>query len=211
MVHAQTAALGPQFLVTWQAAGSYVPPGYPDKALPNQISQISASVELISNGHLADLSGQTIYWYENDILIGGGQGTQHIVFPPIGTAPNSITLKVELPSYNGAFLIHETQIPLVQPKAVIEAQHPEGQFSNNPLLLQATPYFFNTSDPSSLAYAWSVNGASPSTAENPTILQANISPSTPSGSAFTISLTITNPADKMTANDSTELTYTKQL
>ena len=49
-VYAQSAA--PQMVVTWQAYGSYVPPKYGDKALPNQESRLTATLELISNGKL---------------------------------------------------------------------------------------------------------------------------------------------------------------
>ena len=169
---AQTTG-GPQFLLTWQATGSYVPPGYPGKALPNLISKINASFELIENGKPLNISQQTIYWYQNDVLIGGGTGVQHISFSSFGGAPNFITLKVELPSYNGNLLIHEIQIPIIQPKAVIEAQHPSGQFSGNPLTLRATPYFFDVADPSALSYVWSVNGTAVTASENPDLLQVS--------------------------------------
>ena len=44
--HAQ-AANQPQLAVTWQASQSYVPSDYSDKALPNQISKITASLALV--------------------------------------------------------------------------------------------------------------------------------------------------------------------
>src|ERR1019366_8452705 len=115
--NAQTASK-PQLAVTWQASESYVPPGYPGKALPNQISKVSASLSLVVNGRQVDLSGQTIYWYQNGILIGGGQGIRSISFSTLGGAPTFITLRAELPSYQGAILIHDIQIPIIQPKAI---------------------------------------------------------------------------------------------
>ncbi len=207
--HAQTAAQ-PQFWITWTAHESYVPPGYVGKALPNQASRITASLALISaSGQQLNLNNQTIYWYLNDTLIGGGTGVQTISFTPFGGAPNFMTLKVELLSYNGNLLLHSIQIPLIQPKAVIEAQHVNGQFSTNLLTLVGTPYYFNVSDPSALSYQWSVNGQAPATAENPQILQINLDSGTPSGLSFAVALTITNPADSMSAADSTNLTYVK--
>ena len=208
-VYAQSAA--PQMVVTWQAYGSYVPPKYGDKALPNQESRLTATLELISNGKLINLSGQTIYWYLNDTLIGTGVGDQYIVFSPFGTAPAFLTLEAELPSYNGALLIHQVQIPLVGPKAVIEAPHPTGQFSGNPIILQGTPYFFYTSDQGMLSYAWSVNGETSASAENPQTLQIELDLSTPSGASLGVALTITNPNDSMSGNDSTDVVYVKQL
>lgn len=202
----------PQFMMTWTAHGSYVPPGYPGKALPNQESRITASLALVSaGGQQLNLANKTIYWYLNDTLIGGGAGVQNISFMPFGGAPNFMTLKVELPNYNGSLLLHAIQIPLMQPKAVIETQHVNGQFSANPLTLVGTPYYFNATDPSSLSYQWSVNGQSPATAENPQTLQVNLDPGTQSGSAFAISLNITNPNDSISAADSTNLTYVGQV
>jgi hypothetical protein len=209
-VSAQTTN-APQFMLTWQAHNSYIPPGYPDKAIPNFASTITASLALISAGKPIDLSGQTIYWYQNDTLIGGGLGVQNLTFTPFGGAPTFVTLKVELPAYNGNLLIHEVQIPVVQPKAVIEVQHPTAQFSVNPITLLATPYFFDIANPSALSYTWSVNGTSPSSAENPESLIMNVGPNPQSGATFAVSLTITDPTTQMNANDSTELTYVKQL
>ena len=207
--NAQSASL--QMVITWQAYGSYVPPGYADKALPNQEAKLMASLELLSNGKPADLSGQTIYWYLNNTLIGNSIGEQHIVFSPFGTAPAFLTLKAELPSYNGNLLIQEIQIPLVDPKAVIEAPHPTGQFSKNPITLQGVPYFFYVSDPDALSYAWSVNGQTSAATENPQTLQLNLDPTTPSGSSFSASLIITDPNSSAKSSDSTNVVYVKQL
>lgn len=208
-VHAQSAT--PQMVVTWQAYGSYVPPGYADKALPNQESEITASLALILNGKSIDLSRQTIYWYLDNTLIGSGVGKQYIIFSPFGTAPAFLTLEAELPSYNGSLLIHQIQIPLVNPKAVIEAPHPSGQFSGNPITIRGTPYFFYISDPKTLSYSWLVNDQTSASAENPQTLQINLDPATPSGSLLDISLTITNPNDSMSSGDSTDVVYVKQL
>jgi len=205
------AQQGPQFMLTWTAHGSYTPPGYVGKALPNQNSQITASLALISGGQLVNLKNRTIYWYLNDTFIGGGVGAQNISFSPLGEAPTYLSLKAEIPNYNGNLVVDEVQIPLVQPKAVIEIQHVNGQFSSNPLALQGTPYYFNTPNPTALSYQWSVNGQSPSSAENPETLLVNLDQGTPSGSNFSVNLRITNPTDSMNAADSTNLTYIKQL
>ncbi len=207
--NAQTAS--PQMVVTWKAYGSYIPPEYGDKALPNQESRLTASLDLLVDGYPVNLSGQTIYWYLNDNLIDSGVGDQSIIFPTLGTAPGFLTLKAELPSYNGNILVHEIQIPFITPKAVIEAPHPSGQFSGNPIVLQGTPYFFYISNPGSLAYSWAVNGQTATAAENPQTLQMSIDPSTQSGATFTVTLSITNPGDGANANDSTSVVYIKQL
>jgi len=208
-VRAQSAT--PQMIVTWQAYGSYVPPQYGGKALPNQESRLTASLELLLNGKPIDLSNQTVYWYLNDVLIDSDTGAQYIVFSPFGTPPAFLNLRAELPNYNGTLLIHDVEIPLVSPKAVIETPHPQGQFSGNSLTIQGTPYFFYTSDPGALSYGWSVNGQTSAGAENPQILRIELPLATPSGSSFAVSLTITNPNDNTFENDSTNVVYVKQL
>lgn len=207
--HAQS--ITPQMVVTWQAYGSDVPPQYNDKALPNQESELTASLALVANGKLVDLSNQVIYWYLNETLIDSGVGKQYIVFNPFGSAPAFLVLRAELPNYNGATLLHDINIPLISPKAVIEAPHPGGQFFGNPIVLQGTPYFFYTSDPGALSYSWSVNGQTSAAAENPQILQMNVDPTTPAGSSFSVGLTITDPNSSVSSNDLTNVIYMKQL
>ena len=139
LAHAQTAS-SPTFLVTWKTTGSYIPSFYQGKALPTYGSNITASFELISaQGKVLDMSGQTIYWYLNDTLIGGGTGVQQVTFPPLGDAPNTMDLRITVPNYNGASLIHAINVPMVLPEAVIYAPYPNGQFFQNPLTVQALP------------------------------------------------------------------------
>ncbi|HVN26548.1 MAG TPA: hypothetical protein VMT99_02745 [Candidatus Paceibacterota bacterium] len=206
------AATGPQFLITWKANGSYVPPNYPGKALPTYGSRITASIELLrANGTLANLSGQTIYWYLNGTLLGGGVGAQTISFPPFGQAPGSMTLEVDLPNYNGSFLIHSITIPMAGPKAVIEAPYPNGQFSANPFVLAAIPYFFNTSSSDNLSYFWNINGQTGGNAENPMTAQVTLPKGTAAGTAISASVQVSNGGDSTQASASENLTYQPSL
>lgn len=213
--HAQTAASGassPTFLITWKTTGSYIPSFYIGKALPTYGSQITASLELVSpQGKILDLSGQTIYWYVNDTLVGGGPGVQSVTFPPVGDAPNTMNLRVTLPNYNGAYLIHAIAVPMVLPQAAIYAPYPNGQFTQNPVAVQAIPYFFNIADPSGLSYSWSVNGQTGSNAENPEMAEITLPQGTQSGTSIATSLTIENPNDSTVATANTNLTYESQL
>ena len=197
--------------MTWRALNSYAPAGYAGKVLPNQESQIMASLEVIANGKPVNLSGQTIYWYQDDNLLGGGIGVQRFAFRPYGEAPNTITLKVELPDYPGGILIHEINIPIVQPQAVIDAPYPQGIFAASPATVQAIPYFFAASSTSPLSFAWSVNGQTVTSAENPQTLQISLPQSTPAGFAVGIALTIQNANDSAAATGNANLTYQKQL
>lgn len=207
VVATKANAAAPQFLITWKTTGSYIPAAYHGKALPTYGSEITASLEIISNGKLANLQGQTIYWYLNDTLLGGGAGAQSITFPPFGEAPNIMTLKVELPNYNGNFLIHTMDVPMVQPQAVIYAPYPNGQFSANPVAVVAIPFFFNTPSPDDLSYSWSVNGQSGASAENPEEADITLPAGTAAGTTFGVSLTVQNGNDSTQATASENLTY----
>lgn len=209
---AQTTAASPTFLITWKTTGSYIPSFYQGKALPTYGSSITASLELISpQGKVLNLSGQTIYWYADDILVGGGVGVQQATFPPIGDAPNTVDLRVTIPNYNGAYLVHAINIPMVLPEAVIYAPYPNGQFSENPVAVMAIPYFFNTSSTSNLSYTWSVNGQNGSNAEDPEQAEITLPQGTQSGTGLSISLNIENPDDSTIGTASANLTYESQL
>lgn len=199
----------PQFLMTWSVADSYTPLGYPGKALPNQESQISASVEVIINGKRVDLSGQTIYWYQNDHLMGGGLGVQHITFHPYGEAPNIIDLNVEIPSYYAGALTHDIEIPIVEPQAVIKTSYPQNNFSGSTALISAIPYFFAETSTSPLVFSWSVNGEAVTNQDNPQSLQISLPQSTPAGYAVFVTLTIQSSLDPLVATANTTLTYQK--
>ncbi len=201
---------GPQFWITWQAASSSVPVNYIGKALPSYNTKITAELALIANGLPVDLSGQTIYWYLNNTLIGGGVGVDTITFRPFGLPPNSLSLEAELPSYNGQYLAHSIEIPYVDPVVVIGAPYPNNTFSANPVGLIALPYFFSSA-PSTLVYTWSVNGQTGTGAENPQVAQVTLPQGTPAGTAITIGLTVTDSANSVSASTQSTLTYAGQL
>jgi len=200
----------PQFLFSWRASNSYVPSFYNGKDLPGSQSQITASFELISGGKVVNIANQSIYWYLDDVLIGGGAGVQQITFSPFGTAPASEDLRVELPSYPGDYLIHEVNIPVMNPLVVINSPYPNNQFSGTNATATALSYFFNT-QAANLSFVWSVNGQSGSNAENPDILQINMPAKTPSGSTIAISLQVQNSQNNQSADTSEDLTYQNQL
>lgn len=205
------AASTPQFLVTWKSTASYVPPGYSGKALPSYGSKVTADFELVSNGKILDLSDQTIYWYLNDTLIGGGVGVQQLTFPLYGTPPNSLDLRIELPTYDSnQYLIHTVEIPYANPSVVLYAPYPNGNFSTNPVDFTALPFFFNTSS-SHLSYTWTVNGETGANAENPETAQITLPKGTASGASITVSIAIQGSTGSDTANTQSTLTYVSKL
>lgn len=202
---AQTSA--PQFLITWKIARSYVPSSYLDKAMPTYGSVITASVALLAQGKLVNLNSQTIYWYQNGVLIGGGTGVQTVSFLPLDEPPTINTLEVDIPNYNGSYLIHTVPIQTTQPVAVIEAPYPGGQTSANPVTVTALPYFFNTASPANLSYAWTVNGQAGANAENPQTAEITLPAGTPAGTALSVTLAVNNPQDSTAASANVSLTY----
>jgi hypothetical protein len=208
--HAQTAS-SPQFLVTWKASGSYVPSFYQGKALPTLGSKITASVELISNGRLVDLSSQNIYWYEDEVLVGGGQGVQQVTFPPFGTPPSSLILDVEIPQSDLGYLTHTVDIPFVNPMAVIESPYPDQEFSTNPLTVQGIPFFFDATSSDNLLYGWSVNGQTGTNTENPNLAEITLPQGTPGGTNVGVSLSISNLSGSTVAAANQNLTFQNQL
>jgi len=202
--NAQTA--GPHVVITWHAGQSYVPPGYVGKALPGGSSLISASLEILSGGKPADLSGLPIYWYLNDDLVANGIGKQSISFTSLN--PGQIMqLRVQIPNYPSGEIIKTILIPVVNPKAVIVAPYPLNSFPASPAHLTVLPYFFSILSPASLSFSWTVNGTPENIPENPSEADIAIPQGTPSGSVIPVSIDVTNPLDSTVASASLSLTY----
>jgi hypothetical protein len=207
---AQTAS-PPQFLVTWKASNSYIPAFYQGKALPAPGSKITASLELISNGKILDISSQNIYWYVDEVLVGGGAGVQQVTFPPFGAPPSSLILEVDLPQYADGSLSHTINIPFVEPLAVIAAPYPNQEFSSNPLAVEGIPFFFNATSSDNLLFNWTVNGQTGSSAENPQVADITLPQGTQSGTNINISLSIKGIVGSTIATADQNLTFQNQL
>jgi hypothetical protein len=203
--HAQQSS--PIMIVTWHASGSEIPASYAGKALPNNGSSIVASVVVFDGGKAVDVSGDTIYWYLNDTLLGGGPGSTSFVFKPFAGGGGPETLKAEIPNYPGGMILETTPISVASPAAVIDAPYPAATFSANPLVLSADPYFFPVSTPNKLSYAWTVNSKAVGTAEDPETLKVSLGPGTSAGSRFSVSLSVTTADNSMAAADERTLTY----
>lgn len=208
--NAQTAS-SPQFLITWKASNSYIPSFYQGKALPAPGSKITASLELVSNGKILDISSQNIYWYEDEVLVGGGMGVQQVAFPPFGAAPSSLILEVDLPQYSGVSLSHSINIPFVDPMAIIAAPYPNQEFSSNPLSVEGIPFFFNTTSSDNLLFNWTVNGQNGSSAENPQVADITLPQGTQSGTNINVSLSIKGLVGSTVATADQNLTFQNQL
>ena len=207
---AQSVPAMPKVFLTWKT-NTYVPSGFPGKAMPTAGSQIIASAELVDNGKPADLSKQNVYWYQNNNFIAGGYGLQTVTFRAPDIAGGTIDLRVEFPNYSKGAQLKTIAIPIVKPEAVIESPFPYGKFSSSPIQLLGQPYFFNADTISKLNFNWTVNGQVPSGAENPQNLNVKFNSMLPN-SALSISFSIENTDGRYQsegASQSINLTYSQ--
>lgn len=179
-----------KIFLTWRT-NTYVPSGFSGKAMPTANSQITASAELIDNGKTVDLSKQNVYWYQDNNFISGGYGLQTVTFRAPDVAGGTIDLRVEFPNYSRGAQLKTVVIPIVRPEAVIESPFPNGKFSSSPVQLLGQPYFFNADTISKLNFNWTVNGQTPSGAENPQSLNVKFNTMLPD-SALSVSLSVQN-------------------
>ena len=179
-------------MMTWRT-NSYTPPWFMGKALPTANSQITASLELIDAGKIINLSGQKVYWYVDDELIGAGIGLQKITFNAPSVTDNILDVRAEIPGYNPNSsnpILKTIEIPIINPEAVIESPYPGNQLFTSSPTFKAWPFFFNTQDVTKFGFTWTANGATSQNTENPDTLVVNIDPASPSGFSLGIGLTI---------------------
>lgn len=196
----------PQFLFSWESTNSYAPSFFIGKILPNAQSQVVATFELISNGKPIDLSNENIYWYLNNNLIGGGVGTQQLMFPLFGMPQQIENLRIELPNYSTGYLIYNIDLPFINPHSIIYAPYYNGVFNGSDAIVTALSYFFNDNS-NNLIYNWSVNGQSGSSVENPNILHITIPTGSAENSTINISLQTKNISGNENVNSSLNLIY----
>lgn len=191
---AAAQAAEPFIFLTWRADSS-APADFRGKILPTAYTRISAGVEVISNGKIADLSRATVSWYLDNNLLASGSGLRQITFnaPEIGNTVRD--LRVEILGVGDGFLIKTVEIPVVQPEVIIEAPLPERTFSGSQVTLVAKPYFFNFI--SGVVFDWKINGQEPESRDNSGILQVNLKPNTPQGFKIGVEVTAYNPANAL--------------
>ncbi len=179
--------------LTWRAA-TYVPADAAVRPLPVPNSKIIAALDVIENGIPVDISKQTVYWYVNDTLATGGVGLSRVTISvPNALGGDSFTLRASLPDYKGG-LGKTIEVPVVNPLVVIRGTNAEGTIENSPFLVWAKPYFFDVNSIDELAVSWKVNGVAPQSYRDPFILNVSLDKDTPTGSAITFDVRITNPA-----------------
>lgn len=194
--HKPAAAQAPEpfILLTWRA-NSYAPAEFRGKVLPTAYTGISAGVEVISSGKIADLARATVNWYWDNDLIASGSGLRQITFNAPETGNTVRDLRVEVFGVGDGLLIKTVEIPVVRPEVVIEAPFPERTFSGGQVTLTAKPYFFNSIP--GLVFNWKVNGRAPESRDNSGVLQVSLNPGTAPGFEMRAELTAYNPANAL--------------
>lgn len=147
-----------QAIITWQA-NNYFPANYQGRALATNKTTINASVELISNQKIQDLSGATITWYLDGGFFKKGVGLKETSFVVTKTRGGSHTIRVSIKAGEieaGASAL----INVFDPEIVIENPSPDNLITaGSSLALQAIPYFFNVLSISDLSFLWKANNS----------------------------------------------------
>ena len=183
----------PQFLITWKTQ-TYTPAAFTGKVLAGASSPLTVAFEIIENGKLVDLSRQTIYWYLDNNFVRGGEGVQSLsIIADKRAAGGSQALRIQLPSFRGNLLIKAVDVPIVRPEVVVEAPFPQGKISGAQVKLFGQPYFFNVKSLADLNFSWTAAGQSPANSNEPENLVINLGENIPSGTSFSVNLSIRNP------------------
>ncbi len=193
------SATQPQIFLTWQARG-YVPPSYQGKALPAANSVVTASMEVIDQGRIADISNKSVYWYQDGLLVGSGLGKKTVNFRTASQAPTQSQLMVQVQGYKGQLLFNTIVLPVAQPTAVIEAPYTGNISGGNSVTVKGVPYFFNVPDMNSLVFNWVVNGtpaSPPATSTDKSVLAITTNSNAAPGSTLNIGLTIQDPKEQL--------------
>ncbi len=194
--HAQQAASPrPRILLTWQAR-SFAPSEYLGKVLPGPGSTISASVEIIDQGKVADLSQYPVYWYLDGDFVTGEAGKKNVNLKLPNRASHGAEVRVEIPGYKGDTLSKTAVVQIAQPEAVIVVPYGGRAGKSAPTVVHGTPYFFNVTDPSLLRFYWTVNGQTASGTESRD-LAVSVNADAPAGSAVNIEFIVQDPKQEL--------------
>jgi len=162
--------VNPEVTLAW-SADSYIPPGYPGKALPARGSFIEVAAHIDSK----EINPrEVIYnWFLGDHFqeAGSGQGKQVFRFGTEGSLRTRYFAKVEIKNKEGALLAFSSYLPieLQEPQIVLRPSgyllkleptlliSPKYQISTNQEMeFIAQPYFFNINQINELNYNWSL-------------------------------------------------------
>lgn len=143
------SALEPIARITWRAR-SYAPITYQGKTLPTAGTPLDLVLAVVDGRRIVNLSPYEIRWYIDGNRIARGAGlTSTAVIAPL-TGDESILVRASIPAYNNQSLDAFIEIPIVRPRAIINAARLP--------LLEPLFYFFNITNPRDLSIVWDNNG-----------------------------------------------------
>lgn len=144
-------------IITWQA-GNFYPSDYPGKALPTNGSNILASVEVIKNSKIKDISKSIITWHLDNNFLKEGVGLKNISFSVTKARGGTHYLRATVINDNET-LETTSPIPVTDFSVAIKPFYPAGIKikSGTKLVFQAIPYFFNISSLDGLSFLWKIN------------------------------------------------------
>lgn len=163
-VRGQTPEMGID--LTW-STDTYIPAGYPGKALPVKGSHIR--VVAVIDHSILNPHDLVYKWFLDDHIqkADSGQNKQVFEFDMDKNSSRKQSIRVKMESIEGislgdsSYLYLEPQDPEVVLKADIFSENPDEEYqvtSNQEIKFIAQPYFFNVDNLDELNYVWSLNG-----------------------------------------------------
>lgn len=193
-------------IVSW-SADTYAPPGFRGKHLPTSGSNLSAWITVFAGGKPVNASDYTVRWYADNQLVQSGLGLTTISLNAPKITAKIVMLQARAQSPSGDLSVANIQIPVIDPVVALQTNYPGGIVTTPTVNAKALLYFFNVSDPSSLAFSWSANGTTGQNTENPDTATINLGANTPGGTNIRIKVTVSNPGDSTTATANANLIY----
>lgn len=155
-VSAQTENSGNGF-ITWHS-NSFYPSNFEGKPLPVNQSTVTASVTLLQNQKIQDISNFPISWYLDGDFLQKGVGLSTITLPIGKTSGSTYSLKASI-GVSAGVVSSLIIIPVSNPEVVLDTSLPDRFVKvGDVVTLQSIPYFFNISSISDLSFSWFING-----------------------------------------------------
>ena len=153
VVSAQTSA---QVLLTWKA-DSFVPATYTGKVLPNENSEVSVVLQLLVAGRPVPSDNLEIKWYVNNKIIpeSANLSTLEISGSEFVASSYSVLAIVRTPA--GELVNQRVEIPVSEPRLVIDMPYPDKIVGEKDVYLGAIPYFFDIQIPEEIRFSWEIN------------------------------------------------------
>ena len=183
-----SAQTRPEFLITWRAS-NYAPSDFAGKILPIPGSALTAALELIDGGRIADLSQTEIRWSVNNKIGRSGKGIKTFGFLIDQFEREDQLVTAEIINYKNANLSKTIIVPLGRSETTIKKIGRD--------LFAALPYFFNVARPEQLIYRWRVNNQVPEgSPANPWKLSLDTNP-LPEGLSVNVSVEVVNTLNEL--------------